>query len=192
MVGGWRIQISAYAGMTWGRWGCSGRHGGLRSVCTLRLPLICPSKGYTKVSESGNPYKRGPKRHSRPHHVIPANAGTLRGPCPTMYPSLLPRAETPFPTPSRHSHESGNPATRRQPSATEGRRTPIAQYLPTMSRLRPSSPQARVRPCSPRPLALPRPPRPLPFLPRPSPCPSGGGRHRLRELPDGAANRWRE
>ena len=112
MVGGWRIQIPAYAGMTWGRWGCSGRHGGLRSVCTLRLPLICPSKGYTKVSESGNPYKRGPKRHSRPHHVIPANAGTLRGPCPTMYPSLLPRAETSFPTPSRHSRECGNLATR--------------------------------------------------------------------------------
>ena len=46
-------EIPAFAGMTWGL-GMFWLPWRPRSPCTLRLPLICPSKGYAKVSEGGN------------------------------------------------------------------------------------------------------------------------------------------
>ena len=50
MVRGWAHPDFRLRGNDVGVWECSGRHGGHRSVCTLRLPLICPSKGYARVS----------------------------------------------------------------------------------------------------------------------------------------------
>ena len=53
MVGGWRIQIPAFAGMTWGRWGCSGRHGGLVQFARSGFPLYALARVIQRSPKAG-------------------------------------------------------------------------------------------------------------------------------------------